>query len=120
VRALEDWLRAVAIRFGPVFRQVTWHGTVEPSRLSTGAVRLILRKRAALAGIKATRLKPVTPHGLRAGFVTQSYLAGASDEDIMAHTRHPTGRARARATGRACHADVGAVTAAARTTGDTA
>jgi integrase len=88
VRAVEDWLRAAAIRFGPVFRQVTRHGTVEPGGLSTGAVRLILRKRAALAGIKATRLKPVSPHGLRAGFVTQSYRAGARDEEIMEHTRH--------------------------------
>jgi integrase len=34
VRALEDWLRAAAIRFGPVFCQVTRHGTVEPGRLS--------------------------------------------------------------------------------------
>ena len=88
VRAVEDWLRAAAIRFGPVFRMVTRHGTVEPGRLSAEAVRLILRKRAALAGIKGTPLEPVTPHGLRAGFVTQSYLAGARDEEIMEHTRH--------------------------------
>jgi hypothetical protein len=43
VRAVEDWLRAAGIRFGPVFRQVARHGTVEPGRLSTEAVRLILR-----------------------------------------------------------------------------
>ena len=88
MRAVEDWLRAATIRFGPVFRMVTRHGTVEPGRLSTEAVRLILRRRAALAGIKGTALEPVTPHGLRAGFVTQSYLAGARDEEIMEHTRH--------------------------------
>jgi integrase len=49
---------------------------------------LILRKRAALAGIKGTQLKLVTPHGVRAGFVTQSYLAGSRDEAILEHTRH--------------------------------
>ena len=88
VRALEEWLRAAEIRFGPVFRMVTRHGSVEPGRLSAEAVRLILQKRAGLAGIKGTQLEPVTPHGLRAGFVTQSYLAGARDEEIMDHTRH--------------------------------
>jgi integrase len=88
VRALEAWLRAAGIRFGPVFRRVTRHGTVEPARLSAEAVRLVLRKRAALAGIKGTELEPVTPHGLRAGFVTQSSLAGARDEEVMEHTRH--------------------------------
>ncbi|MBK1662383.1 tyrosine-type recombinase/integrase [Paracraurococcus ruber] len=88
VRAIEDWLRAAGIRYGPVFRGVTRHGTVEPGRLSTEAVRLILKRRAALAGIQGTVLEPVTPHGLRAGFVTQSYLAGARDEEIVEHTRH--------------------------------
>jgi integrase len=70
-----------------VFRQVTRHSTVEPGRLSTEAVRLILQKRAVMAGITGTQLEPVTPHGLRAGFVTQSYLAGARDDEIMEHTR---------------------------------
>jgi integrase len=81
-------VRTAAIRFGPVFRQVTRHGTIEPGRLSAEAVRLVLKRRATLAGIKGTQLEPVTPHGLRAGFVTQSYLAGARDEEIMEHTRH--------------------------------
>ena len=74
--------------FEAVFGMVSRHGTVKPGRRSTEAVRLILRKRAALAGIRGTALEPVTPHGLRAGFVTQSYLAGARDEEIMEHTGH--------------------------------
>ena len=41
-----------------------------------------------MAGVRGTALEPVTPHGLRAGFVTQSYLAGARDEQVMDHTRH--------------------------------
>lgn len=88
VRAVEEWLREAGIKYGPLFRKVTRYGTVEPNRLSAEAVRLILRKRAEMAGIQGTRLEPISPHGLRAGFVTQSYLAGARDEEIMEHTRH--------------------------------
>lgn len=85
---LEDWLRTAGICFGLAFSQFTGHATVEPGRLSAETVWLILRKRADLAGITATTLDPIAPHGLRAGFVTQSYLAGARDEEIMQHTRH--------------------------------
>lgn len=67
---------------------VTRRGTVGPGRLSAEAVLLILRKRAVLAGIQGTALEPVTPHGLRAGFVTQSYRTGIRDEEIMEHTCH--------------------------------
>ena len=47
-----------------------------------------LLKRAATAGVKGTMLEPVTPHGMRAGFVTTAYRNGVSDEEIMGHTRH--------------------------------
>jgi len=30
----------------------------------------------------------LSPHGLRAGFVTEAYLAAAPDDAVMAHTRH--------------------------------
>ena len=30
----------------------------------------------------------LSPHGLRAGFVTEAYMAGARDEQVMGHTRH--------------------------------
>ncbi len=32
--------------------------------------------------------EPVSPHGLRAGFITTAYRNGVSDEAIMGHTRH--------------------------------
>jgi integrase len=67
---------------------VTRWNTVVTTRLSPDAVRQILLKRAALAGIKGTRLEPVTPHGMRAGFVTTAYRNGVPDEEIMGHTRH--------------------------------
>ncbi|CAN7630323.1 hypothetical protein LJR225_004851 [Phenylobacterium sp. LjRoot225] len=30
----------------------------------------------------------MSPHGLRAGFVTTAYRNGVADEEIMGHTRH--------------------------------
>jgi integrase len=89
VRAVEAWLRASAIRYGPVFCRVTRWGTVEQGRgLSGEGVRLVLLRRAEQAGVVGTHLEPVSPHGLRAGFVTQATRAGLPDEAIMAHTRH--------------------------------
>jgi integrase len=51
-------------------------------------VRQILRRRAAQAGLTVSAFERLSPHGLRAGFVTAAYQAGVADEAIMAHTRH--------------------------------
>ncbi len=88
VRALRAWLDATGIEHGPVFRAVTRHSTIRLAALSGEAVRLIVLKRARLAGIKGSRLEPVSPHGLRAGFVTSAYRANIPDEEIMGHSRH--------------------------------
>ena len=88
VRALQAWLDTAEIADGPVFRAISRHGTTRSSALSGEAVRLIVLKRARLAGIKAGRLEPVSPHGLRAGFVTAAYRNNVPDEEIMGHTRH--------------------------------
>jgi integrase len=64
---------------------VAW---VERARLTTDAVRQILLKRAATAGLKGTLAEPFSPHGLRAGFITTAYRNGVPDEEIMGHTRH--------------------------------
>lgn len=88
VRALEAWLDLSDCRFGPVFRRVTMWGAVEQEALHPDSVRQILRKRAALAGIEAPAGERLSPHGLRAGFVTEATRAGARDEAIMEHTRH--------------------------------
>jgi len=88
VRALLAWLQVGGIEHGPLFRAVTRHGTLRTAALSGEAVRLIVLKRARLAGIKGSRLEPVSPHGLRAGFVTSAYRANVSDEEIMGHSRH--------------------------------
>ena len=86
--ALQQWLTAAEITAGPLFRKVNRGGAVESARLVPDAVRQILRKRAAKAGIRGTLAEPVTPHGLRAGFVTTAYRNGVPDEESMRHTRH--------------------------------
>ena len=88
VAALQAWLAAAEVTAGPLFRKVNRGGRVEDSRLSTDVVGQILLKRAALAGIEGTWSEPVTPHGLRAGFVTTACRNGGPDEEIMGHTRH--------------------------------
>ncbi len=88
VRAMEDWLRASDCLFGPVFRKVTVWGTVERAALHPNALPRILAKRVAMAGLTASAFERLSAHGLRAGFITQAYQAGARDEEIMAHTRH--------------------------------
>ena len=88
VGALRAWLDAGGVKAGPVFRKVNKAARVEARRLSEDAVRQILLRRAALAGITGTLAEPVSPHGLRAGFVTTAYRNGVPDEVIMGHTRH--------------------------------
>jgi integrase len=88
VRALQSWLVNASIKRGPVFRAITRHGTVRAPALSGEAVRLIVVKRAELAGVKGSRLEPISPHGLRAGFVTAAYRNNVPDEEIMGHSRH--------------------------------
>ena len=51
-------------------------------------MRLIVLKRAELAGVRGSRLEPISPHGLRAGFVTAAYRNNVPDEEIMGHSRH--------------------------------
>ena len=41
-----------------------------------------------ITGMRSTLAEPVSPHGLRAGFVTTAYRNGVPDEEIMGHTRH--------------------------------
>ena len=88
VASLKEWLALSEIAAGPLFRKVNRGGVVEAARLSPDAVRQILLKRAAKAGVRGTLAEPVSPHGLRAGFVTTAYRNGVPDEEIMGHTRH--------------------------------
>jgi integrase len=88
VTALKAWLQKGKISTGPIFRKVNKGGHVEARRLNTDAVRSILIIRARQAGLKGGWQEPISPHSLRAGFVTTAYGNGVLDEEIMQHTRH--------------------------------
>lgn len=48
----------------------------------------IVLKRAAEAGLSGSAFESLSPHGLRAGFITDAFRAGARDVQIMNHSRH--------------------------------
>ena len=73
-RAVVHWLEVTGITQGPLFRPVSQSDRPLPRRLAPDALRTILRHRLTLAGLPADF---ATPHGLRAGFLTQAALDGA-------------------------------------------
>jgi integrase len=86
VRALRLWLQRSGITRGPVFRKVTAHGTIERGLTGNG-VWQILRRRAAQVGLTVHPGERLSPHGLRAGCITEAYLNGALDEQVAHHAR---------------------------------
>jgi integrase len=88
MRALQAWLAAAAIATGPVFRKVARGGHVQPGRLSAAGVWQIVKARTRAAGLAAPSGEYLSPHSLRAGFVTSAYAANVPDEEIMGQTRH--------------------------------
>jgi integrase len=69
-----------------VFVAVNAAGRKE-QRLRANGFWRILKGRAALAGITVPDGERLSPHGLRAGFITEAYLHGALDEQVMHHAR---------------------------------
>lgn len=89
VLALKTWREAAELTaHGPLFRPINRWGQVGRDALHPDAVRRILIRRAKQAGISVPSGERLSPHGLRAGFVTEAFQANARDEQIMAHTRH--------------------------------
>ncbi len=86
VRAMRSWLKRSGIRYGAVFVAVNAAGHKE-RRLQANGFWRILKSRAALAGIEVPEDERLSPHGLRAGFITEAYLHGALDEQVMHHAR---------------------------------
>jgi integrase len=86
MRAMEEWLRRTRTEYGPVFRRVSTGGQLE-ARLTDHGVWLILRRRARIAQLTVDERERLSPHGLRAGFITEAYLKGALDEQVMHHVR---------------------------------
>lgn len=88
ITALKAWLAFAKITEGPVFRSITKGGKIKPTRLIDKQVARTVAERCKLAGIVAPDGRILSSHGLRAGFITEAYRAGLSDEEIMGHTRH--------------------------------
>lgn len=84
VRALADWLRAAGISAGPLFRAVGRYGAVKDA-LTPQSVALIVKRAARAAGLDSSAY---SGHSLRAGFVTQGALNGATEANIMRQTGH--------------------------------
>lgn len=72
--ALMDWIALAGIEDGPLFRPVSKSGRPLARGLAPDALRVILRHRLGRAGLPEDY---ATPHGLRAGFLTQAALDGA-------------------------------------------
>lgn len=101
VRAVErvrDWIEMAGIETGPLFRAFPpWlrgaralrggATSVEPlaARLGYHGLRDVLYRRADEAGVDRRNL---TPHSLRAGFVTSTIESGAAVDRVMSVTRH--------------------------------
>jgi integrase len=81
--ALAAWLAASKIKSGPIFRRVR-RGNVIADPLSPAAVRDIVKKRCALAGIETA----FSAHSLRSGFVTEAGRQGLPLAETMAMTGH--------------------------------
>lgn len=84
-RAVIHWIETEGIEKGPLFRPVSKGDRALPRRLAPDALRHILRHRLALAGLPPDY---ATPHGLRAGFLTQAALDGAPLQAAMQLSLH--------------------------------
>ncbi len=82
--ALDAWLAAAPITSGRLFRSVDRHGRIGEA-LSDKAVALIVKQRAAAAGLDPALF---SGHSLRAGMITSAAAAGAADRDIQRQSRH--------------------------------
>ena len=88
VRALRRWLAAAGITTGFAFRRLSREAVLGAGPLTPESVRLILRARAAAAGLSDAVLATLSPHSLRAGCITTLAEARVHERDIMAHSRH--------------------------------
>jgi integrase len=88
VTALKTWLELAEITAGPLFRKVNRGGLVERARLSTDAVRQILLKRAAKAGLKGTLAEPFSRTACVPGSSQLPILTVCRTKKSWGHTRH--------------------------------
>lgn len=79
--AVADYLVASGLNTGALFRAIHKGGVVSSRRLAASSVRHILKQRVADA-------ERISPHSLRAGFITSAARAGAPEEAIQRTSRH--------------------------------
>lgn len=85
VKALLKWLAISEISNGVVFRRIDRHGNLLEQRLSPQSVALLVKQRIMAIGKNA---ELYSGHSLRAGWVTNAALSGASAWNICQHTGH--------------------------------
>jgi integrase len=103
VAAIEAYLKASGATSGPLFRAISKSGRLLARRLDATSVRHILHSRLAIlatrdgatilatakrTGAKRTDAKRLSPHSLRAGFITAAAQAGAPEYLIQRTSRH--------------------------------
>ena len=88
VPAFDAWQAVAKRRAGPLFRKISTAGRIGDAALHPDAVRRILARRIAMAGITVEGFDRLSAHALRVGFITAAYDKGVRDEDIMRHTSH--------------------------------
>ena len=81
--ALADWLQRSGIQSGPIFRRIR-RGDQVAEPLSPAAVRDIVKRHAALAGLD----EDFSAHSLRSGFVTEAARQNIPIGETMALTGH--------------------------------
>lgn len=81
--ALAEWLKQSGVVEGALFRRIR-KGDRLGEGLSDSAVRDIVKRRAAMAGLD----EEFSAHSLRSGFVTEASSQGVSLGDIMSMTGH--------------------------------
>lgn len=74
VRRVRDWLDIAGHVDGPLFRSLRRGGHVQPRRLTANAIRGIIQRRVAAAGIEGN----ISGHSLRIGGAQSLAAAGAS------------------------------------------
>jgi integrase len=79
-RALEQYLAAAGITHGPLFCAISKAGRLLDHRLDATSVRHILKQRAGD--------RQLSPHSLRAGFITSAAKRGIPEHLIQRTSRH--------------------------------
>ena len=85
VTSLREWMQRGEITEGAIFRRINRHGQIHRNRISGEAVSIVLKSRAAKAGMDDTGY---SGHSLRAGLATSAAMAGASQWKIRQQTGH--------------------------------